>query len=106
MTSVYILSIKPDIAFLNEYMNLIAERSEASNPGRTTEMGVVLYGLHRASGIYIYIYISDCICTISNLHVFSSKRYTVSVSISIETSAKRKIRIQSAHPGPRNKDCT
>ena len=47
---------------------------------------------------------SDGICTESNLHVFCSKRYTGSVSISIETSAKRKIRIHSAHPGPRNKD--
>ena len=35
-----------------------------------------------------------------------SKRYTGSVSISIETSAKSKIRIHSAHPGTRNKDCT
>ena len=49
---------------------------------------------------------SDCICTESNLHVFCSKRYTGSVSISIETSAKSKIRIHSAYPGPRNKDCT
>ena len=47
---------------------------------------------------------SDCICTESNLHVFCSKRYTGSVSISIKTSAKSKIRIHSAHPGPRNKD--
>ena len=49
---------------------------------------------------------SDCICTESNLHVFCSKRYTGSVLISIETSAKSKIRIHSAYPGPRNKDCT
>ena len=49
---------------------------------------------------------SDCICTKSNLHVFCSKRYTGSVSISIETSAKSKIRIHSAYPGHRNKDCT
>ena len=47
---------------------------------------------------------SDCICTESNLHVFCSKRYTGSVSISIETSAKNKIRIHSAYPGPRSKD--
>ena len=49
---------------------------------------------------------SDRICTESNLHVFCSKRYTGSVLISIETSAKSKIRIHSAYPGPRNKDCT
>ena len=39
-------------------------------------------------------------------HGSCSKRYTGSVSISIETSAKSKIQIYSAYPGPRNKDCT
>ena len=37
-------------------------------------------------------------------YMFCSKRYTRSVSISIETNAKSKIRIHSAHPGSRNKD--
>ena len=32
-----------------DLLHVVAERSEAFNPGRTTEMGVVLYG-------YIYIY--------------------------------------------------
>ena len=46
------------ILILNLVFNLIVtERSEASNPGRTTEMGVVLYGVHRAFGLYI------CVCT-------------------------------------------
>ena len=44
---------------------LLAERSEASNPGRTTEMGVVLYGSPSSYWyiyIYIYIYIYTCVC--------------------------------------------
>ena len=36
-------------------MRLIAERSEASNPGRTTEMGVVLYGSPSSFLVYIYM---------------------------------------------------
>ena len=34
--------------------SLVAERSKASNPGRTTERGVVLYG-NPSSSWYIYI---------------------------------------------------
>ena len=43
-------------------MRVIAERSEASNPGRTTEMGVVLYGSSSSFWYTDSVCVCVCVC--------------------------------------------
>ena len=76
---------------------IIAERSQASNPGRTTEMGVVLYGSPSSFWyIYIYIYIYVCVCVHINLKfllpmttfhdtTYHTNRFRVRLQMNLET---------------------